>query len=107
MVFYALKHHIVEMRGGVTDAGQTTNEEEEELKIELLSQWKLEAESRKFAELPQWLGLSPLALTELLNSPPKHQKITNFSGACWCLVLHEYVRRDVSVFPDGNYMCQS
>ena len=22
---YALKHHIVEMRGGVTDAGQTTN----------------------------------------------------------------------------------
>ena len=31
------------MRGDVTDAGQTTNEQ---LKIELLSQWKLEAESR-------------------------------------------------------------
>ena len=35
------------MRGDVTHAEQTTNEEEEELKIELLSQWKLEAESRK------------------------------------------------------------
>ena len=32
------------MRGGVTDAGQTTNERT--LKIELLSQWKLEAEFR-------------------------------------------------------------
>ena len=30
------------MRGGVTDAGRTT---EQTLKIELLSQWKLEAES--------------------------------------------------------------
>ena len=36
------------MRGDVTDAGQTTNKEEEELKIELLSQWKLEAEFRNF-----------------------------------------------------------
>ena len=34
------------MRGDVTDAGQTTNDDEQ-LKIELLSQWKLEAESRK------------------------------------------------------------
>ena len=33
------------MRGGVTDAGQTTNKQT--LKIELLSQWKLEAEFRK------------------------------------------------------------
>ena len=33
------------MRGDVTDAGQTTDDEQ--LKIELLSQWKLEAESRK------------------------------------------------------------
>ena len=41
---YGLKHHIVEMRGGVTDAGQTN---ERTLKIELLSQWKLEAEFRK------------------------------------------------------------
>jgi hypothetical protein len=32
------------MRGGVTDAGRTTNEQT--LKIELLSQWKLEAEFR-------------------------------------------------------------
>ena len=24
---YGLKHHIVEMRGGVTDAGRTTNEQ--------------------------------------------------------------------------------
>ena len=31
------------MRGDVTDAGRTNNEH---LKIELLSQWKLEAESR-------------------------------------------------------------
>ena len=31
------------MRGGVTDAGRTT---EQTLKIELLSQWKLEAEFR-------------------------------------------------------------
>ena len=40
---YGLKYHIVEMRGGVTDAGRTTKRT---LKIELLSQWKLEAEFR-------------------------------------------------------------
>ena len=33
------------MREGVTDAGRTTTEQT--LKIELLSQWKLEAEFRK------------------------------------------------------------
>ena len=33
---YGLKHHVVEMRGGVTDAGQTTNERT--LKIELRAQ---------------------------------------------------------------------
>ena len=33
---YARKHHIVEMRGDVTDAGQTTNDDKQ-LKIELLS----------------------------------------------------------------------
>ena len=32
------------MRGGVTDAGRTNNEQT--VKIELLSQWKLEAEFR-------------------------------------------------------------
>ena len=42
---YGLKHHIVEMRGGVTDAGRTN---EQTLKIELLSQWKLEAEFRNY-----------------------------------------------------------
>ena len=36
------------MRGGVRDAGQTT---EQTLKIELLSRWKLEAESRKIEAL--------------------------------------------------------
>ena len=40
---YGLKHHIVEIRGGVTDAGRRR----QTLKIELLSQWKLEAEFRK------------------------------------------------------------
>ena len=40
---YGLKHHIVEMRGGVTDAGRTN---EQTLKIELLSQWMIEAEFR-------------------------------------------------------------
>ena len=43
---YGLKHHIVEMRGGVTDAGRTNNRRT--VKIELLSQWKLEAEFRNF-----------------------------------------------------------
>ena len=48
--------------GDVTDAGRPTNEQ---LKIELLSQWKLEAESRnlqKFWELgrpPPMLGKIP------------------------------------------------
>ena len=36
----------MEMRGGVTDAGQPTNRQT--LKIELLSQWKLKAEFRNF-----------------------------------------------------------
>ena len=52
---YGLKHHIVEMRRGVTDAGQRTNEQT--LKIELLSQWKLEAEFRKNCfnhVMPSW-----------------------------------------------------
>ena len=37
------------MRGDVTDAGQP-NDDDKQLKIELLSQWKLEAESRNFNE---------------------------------------------------------
>ena len=36
------------MRGGVTDAGQTNDEQ---LNIELLSQWKLEAEFRNIMKL--------------------------------------------------------
>ena len=35
------------MRGGVTDAGRRTNKRQT-VKIELLSQWKLEAEFRKY-----------------------------------------------------------
>ena len=42
--FYGLKHHIVEMRGDVTNAGGTNNEQ---VRIELLSQWILEAEFHK------------------------------------------------------------
>ena len=38
------------MRRGVTDAGQTN---ERTVKIELLSQWKLEAESRKISMFAQ------------------------------------------------------
>ena len=40
---YGLEHHIVEISGDVTDAGRT---DDEQGKIELLSQWKLEAEFR-------------------------------------------------------------
>ena len=39
---FGLKHQIVEMRGCVTDAGQTNNKQT--VKIELLSRWMLEAE---------------------------------------------------------------
>ena len=46
------------MRGGVTDAGQT-NDDEQLLKIELLSQWKLEAESRN--------SLAPNAMTFIIK----------------------------------------
>ena len=44
------------MRGGVTDAGRTTNNQRT-LKIELLSQWKLEAEFRKMhcVSWPPWI----------------------------------------------------
>ena len=52
---YARKHHIVEMRGNVTDAWRT-NERQQQLKIELLSQWKLEAESRKCLATKQHLS---------------------------------------------------
>ena len=48
---YARKHHIVEMRGDVTDAGRPTTTED----IELLSQWKLEAESRNYFGPYQYL----------------------------------------------------
>ena len=46
---YGLKHHIVEISGDVTDAGRTNNEQT--LKIELLSQWKLEAEFRNLTKV--------------------------------------------------------
>ena len=49
---YGIEHHVVEMRGGVTDAGRT-NDKQQQLKIELLSQWKLE--SRNITEFT--LGL--------------------------------------------------
>ena len=43
-----LKHHIVEIRDHVTGAGQTNKQtNNEQWKIGLLSQWKLEAEFRK------------------------------------------------------------
>ena len=41
---YGLKHHIVEIRGDVTMR-------DKQVKIELLSQWKLEAEFRKKVKL--------------------------------------------------------
>ena len=40
---YGLEHHIVEINGDVTDAGRTNDEQG---KIELLSQWMLDAEFR-------------------------------------------------------------
>ena len=46
------------MRGGVTDAGQTTNERT--LKIELLSQWKLEAEFRNCGAFGDLLQPNPV-----------------------------------------------
>ena len=51
---YGLKHHKVEMRGGVTDAGQPNNRT---LKIELLSQWKLEAEFRNIYYISRFTGV--------------------------------------------------
>ena len=56
---YGLKHHIVDMRGGVTDAGRTNKQT---LKIELLSQWKLEAEFRnKSQTFCLWFLIKPIA----------------------------------------------
>ena len=49
---YARKHHIVEMRGGVTDAGRTNKQ------IELLSQWKLEAEFRNIYHMAERIHIS-------------------------------------------------
>ena len=44
---YGLKHQIVEIRGDVTMRDERTNHDDnKQLKIELLSQWKLEAEFR-------------------------------------------------------------
>ena len=43
------------MRGDVTDAGRTNDDDDEQLKIELLSQWKLEAESRNYFGPHQYL----------------------------------------------------
>ena len=44
----------MEMRGDVTDAGQTTNDDDEQMKIELLSQWKLEADFRNILMFPRY-----------------------------------------------------
>ena len=45
---YGLKLHIVEKRRDVT---MRDDDDDEELKIELPSQWKLEAESRNFMNI--------------------------------------------------------
>ena len=42
---YGLKHHIVEIKEDMSLCG-TDNDGDKQLKIELLSQWKLEAEFR-------------------------------------------------------------
>ena len=46
----------MEMRGDVTDAGQTTKRQK--LKIELLSQWKVEAESRNLVMMTLAMEIS-------------------------------------------------
>ena len=43
---HGLKHHIVEIRGDVTMQDVQTTNDDEQVKIELLSRWKLEAEFR-------------------------------------------------------------
>ena len=49
---YAPKHHIVELRGDVTNAGRTNKQSTKQtLKIELLSQWKLKADFRNYDHL--------------------------------------------------------
>ena len=58
------------MRGDVTDAGQPNNDKQ--LKIELLSEWKLEAESRNFHFKSFLQGVLPhnldsMAVFSLLN----------------------------------------
>ena len=60
------------MRGDVTDAGQPNDDDDKQLKIELLSQWKLEAESLPPA--PQvWVALSlKLSLIEAPSPPAPH-----------------------------------
>ena len=51
---YGLKHQIVEISGDVTDAGRTNNKQT--VKIELLSQWMIEAEFRNRATQPMDAG---------------------------------------------------
>ena len=54
--------HIVKMRGGVTDAGRTTNNRT--VQIELLSQWKLEAEFRNCT--PTIIGLNQKSCSPII-----------------------------------------
>ena len=72
------------MRGGVTDAGRTTNKQT--VKIELLSQWKLEAEFRNIQtklEKRWFLRGHHRSVPALTNQPQLHENATKNSEKWW------------------------
>ena len=85
---YAWKHHKVEMRGDVTDAWRPNNEQ---LKIGLLSQWKLEAVSRKSQEAMDIfrISLSPppfphlQTLNGFFSTKTAYQRLETFCKKTW------------------------
>ena len=73
------------MRGGVTDAGRTNNEQT--LKIELLSQWKLEAEFRKWSKKHQMNGIVfrlPVHKCKMGKTVPDEEKSEKAGDAGSC-----------------------
>jgi hypothetical protein len=73
---YGLEHQIVEISGDVTDAGQTNERtNEQKLKIELLSQWKLEAEFRNSTHTLHWMQINATRTTCATQRNPTMQLI--------------------------------
>ena len=99
---YGLKHHIVEIRGDVTmrDGRRTTNDDNKQVKIELLSRWKLEAE---FCNISKQCADLCLPKKLILFTNITFQKKKKYQGKLRSGIVS--IQPDLQYVPSNNH-CQ-